>query len=699
MIMPRTMKQTPLVPLIMASAALHAQAVPAPMEVTAHESATIWTQGYGVGNGRLGALSYGEFPKEILVLNEESIFAKSSIVPREGAAEGLKEAREWCARGDYKKADETFRRKVLSNKSSSGSYQQGGLLDVQWQDLPPSTSFSRKLDMKHGKAQMDVHFADGALKTELVAAPYADCIAYRMTCTLPKGCTVTLSLRHPDKKSVITPARDGWILQGQGHNGGTRFENAVRVQAIDGHVSQDGGILRIDNCKELLVLSSTKTDYNSREPDSPLKNNLADLNRNILDAASRAGWKKLEQETAKYFSERMMRCQVDIGDTPAEIAQKTTPERIQLVKQGGKDPDLIEQLFQFGRYCIIANTRPGALPCGLQGLWNPDLNAAWKGCFFLNINCQMNQWPADVTGLGEYHRPFLEFVVSLQPGGEKFARFLKLDGFCFGHNVDCWKETYYIGSVPEYSASLMNGAWACAHLMDSYRFTGDKAFLKKSLPILESNARFIMSWFQKDGKGRYISGPGTSPENVFRVQDETGKKISLSVSNGCSHDLLLGREALRNYITACRELGINTPVLAKARQFLPRIPQPAIGKDGRIREWLEPFEEVQKGHRHISHLYGLFPGNEWDVLNTPEYAAAVKKSVDYRRSFTGKNGICTGWSTAWLINMYATLGCGNDAEERIYTQLKKYINPNLFDMHPPTRSTATSAWRPAWPNA
>ena len=683
MIMPRTMKQTPLVPLIMASAALHAQAVPAPMEVTAHESATIWTQGYGVGNGRLGALSYGEFPKEILVLNEESIFAKSSIVPREGAAEGLKEAREWCARGDYKKADETFRRKVLSNKSSSGSYQQGGLLDVQWQDLPPSTSFSRKLDMKHGKAQMDVHFADGALKTELVAAPYADCIAYRMTCTLPKGCTVPLSLRHPDKKSVITPARDGWILQGQGHNGGTRFENAVRVQAIDGHVSQDGGILRIDNCKELLVLSSTKTDYNSREPDSPLKNNLADLNRNILDAASRAGWKKLEQETAKYFSERMMRCQVDIGDTPAEIAQKTTPERIQLVKQGGKDPDLIEQLFQFGRYCIIANTRPGALPCGLQGLWNPDLNAAWKGCFFLNINCQMNQWPADVTGLGEYHRPFLEFVVSLQPGGEKFARFLKLDGFCFGHNVDCWKETYYIGSVPAYSASLMNGAWACAHLMDSYRFTGDKAFLKKSLPILESNARFIMSWFQKDGKGRYISGPGTSPENVFRVQDETGKKISLSVSNGCSHDLLLGREALRNYIAACRELGINTPVLAKARQFLPRIPQPAIGEDGRIREWLEPFEEVQKGHRHISHLYGLFPGNEWDVLNTPEYAAAVKKSVDYRRSFTGKNGICTGWSTAWLINMYATLGCGNDAEERIYTQLKKYINPNLFDMHPP----------------
>lgn len=205
----------------MASAALHAQAVPAPMEVTAHESATIWTQGYGVGNGRLGALSYGEFPKEILVLNEESIFAKSSIVPREGAAEGLKEAREWCARGDYKKADETFRRKVLSNKSSSGSYQQGGPAGRPVAGPPPFHFFLQKAGHETREGPNGRPFCGtGQLKTELVAAPYADCIAYRMTCTLPKGCTVTLSLRHPDKKSVITPARDGWILQGQGHNGG-----------------------------------------------------------------------------------------------------------------------------------------------------------------------------------------------------------------------------------------------------------------------------------------------------------------------------------------------------------------------------------------------------------------------------------------------------------------------------------------------
>lgn len=231
----------------------------------------------------------------------------------------------------------------------------------------------------------------------------------------------------------------------------------------------------------------------------------------------------------------------------------------------------------------------------------------------------------------------------------------------------------------------MNGAWACAHLVDSYRFTGDREDLKKSLPILESNARFIMSWFEDDGEGRYLSGPGVSPETGFYAPDGTGPNVLSYVSNGTSHDQLLGREALRNYIYACGELGVRTPTLLKAVQFLRKIPQPAIGPDGRVQEWRQPFEEMQKGHRHISHLYGLFPGTEWDVLTTPEYAEAVRKSADFRRKYAdmGNNGIRTGWSTAWLINLYAALGDGNAAEDRMYTMLKHYINSNLFDLHPP----------------
>ena len=667
------------------AAAVPLRAAPAPMQATSTESARIWTDGYGTGNGRLGILSFGVFPKEIVVFNEGSIFAKKNFQMKEGAAEALDKARELCKEGKYRSADQVFRKDILPPGSIAGDYQQGGLLQVEFQGLPAAASYRRTLDMQRGKASTRVQFGTGELSTEILAAPSSDCAAYRITCTLPAGCHVALDLQHPDPSARIDARPDGWVLTGQGSNGGTQFENRVVILAPGAAISRKGKTVVLDSAREVLVLSSTSTDYNIRKPEEPLTHSLADKNRQILAKAQKKGWKKLAAETEDYFSRLMMRCQVDLGDSPPEVSAMTTPERLERVKQGEKDPDLLEQLFQFGRFCTIVHTRPGQLPCGLQGLWNPELRAAWMGCYFLNINSQMNQWPSYATGLGEFQRPYLEFVRSLRPHGEEFARFIKRDGFCFGHYTDCWKRTYFSGNNPEWGASLMNGAWACAHLVDSYRFTGDREDLKKSLPILESNARFIMSWFEEDDQGHYLSGPGVSPETGFYTPDGTGPNVLSYVSNGTSHDQLLGRESLRNYIYACGELGIRTPTLVKAVQFLKKIPQPAIGSDGRVLEWRQPFEEMQKGHRHISHLYGLFPGTEWDVLNTPEYAAAVRKSADFRRKYAdkGNNGIRTGWSTAWLINLYAALGDGNAAEDRMYAMLRHYINSNLFDLHPP----------------
>lgn len=678
----KTVKHIPLFCLLLASASL--QAAPAPMQVTSTEPARKWTEGYGTGNGRLGILSFGVFPKETIVLNEGSIFAKKDFRMKEGAAEALDKARRLCSEGKYRSADQVFQKEILVG-TIAGDYQQGGLLQVEFQGLPAQTSYRRTLDMQRGKASTRVQFSTGELTTEILAAPVSDCAAYHISCTLPSGCRIALDLQHPDPSAQITARPNGWVLTGQGSNGGTRFENTVLVLAPGASVTRQGKTVILDSAKEVLVLSSTSTDYNIRKPESPLTHHLADKNTQILEKARKKGWKKLAEETEDYFSRLMMRCQVDLGDSPPQVSAMTTSQRLERVRQGETDPDLLEQLFQFGRFCTIVHTRPGQLPCGLQGLWNPEMRAAWMGCYFLNINSQMNQWPSHVTGLGEFQRPYLEFVRSLRPYGEEFARFLQRDGFCFGHYTDCWKHTYFSGNSPEFAASLMNGAWACAHLVDNYRFTGDREDLKKSLPILESSARFIMSWFEDDGQGRFLSGPGVSPETGFHAPDGTGPNVLSYVSNGTSHDQLLGREALRNYIYACRELGIHTPTLAKAAPFLRNIPQPAIGPDGRVQEWQKPFEEMQKGHRHISHLYGLFPGTEWDVLNTPQYAEAVRKSADFRRKYAdmGNNGIRTGWSTAWLINLYATLGDGNAAEDRMYIMLRHYINPNLFDLHPP----------------
>lgn len=655
------------------------------MQVTSGEPARTWTEGYGTGNGRLGVLSFGVFPKETVVLNEGSIFAKKNFRMKEGAAEAVDKARRLCREGKYRSADQVFRQEILPPGSIAGDYQQGGLLQVEFQGLPVPSSYRRTLDMQRGKASTRVQFGTGELTTEILAAPSSDCAAYHIACTIPAGCRIVLNLRHPDPSARIAVNPDGWTLTGQGSNGGTRFENRVVILAPGASISRQGTTVILDSAREALVLSSTSTDYNIRKPEAPLTHSLTDKNRKTLERAQKKSWKNLAAETEQYFSRLMMRCQVDLGDSPPQVSAMTTPERLERVKQGKKDPDLLEQLFQFGRFCTIVHTRPGQLPCGLQGLWNPEMRAAWMGCYFLNINSQMNQWPSRVTGLGEFQKPYLEFVRSLRPYGEEFASFLHRDGFCFGHYTDCWKHTYFSGNNPEFAASLMNGAWACSHLVDSYRFTGDREDLKKSLPILESNARFIMSWFEDDGNGHFLSGPGVSPETGFYAPDGTGPKVLSYVSNGNSHDQLLGRESLRNYIYACRELGVRTPTLAKAARFLRNIPQPAIGPDGRVQEWQRPFEEMQKGHRHISHLYGLFPGTEWDVLNTPEYAAAVRKSADFRRKYAdmGGNGIRSGWSTAWLINLYAALGDGNSAQDRMYTMLKHYINPNLFDLHPP----------------
>lgn len=445
---PATLKHSFL--LCLFAAAVPLWAIPAPMQVTAATPARVWTEGYGTGNGRLGILSFGVFPKETVVLNEGSIFAKKNFQMREGAAEALDKARELCKEGKYRSADQLFRKNILPPGNIAGDYQQGGRLQVEFQGLPSPSSYQRTLDMRRGKATTRAQFGTGELTTEILAAPSSDCAAYHIACTMPSGCRVSLNLEHPDPSARIVAQPNGWVLEGQGSNGGTRFENTVVILAPGASVTRKGSTIILDSAREVMVLSSISTDYNIRKPEAPLTHSLAAKNARILAKAQKAGWKKLAAETEDYFSRLMTRCQVDLGDSPAGVSTMTTAQRLERVKQGKKDPDLLEQLFQFGRFCTIAHTRPGQLPCGLQGLWNPELRAAWMGCYFLNINSQMNQWPSHVTGLGEFQRSYLDFVRSLRPHGEEFARFIKRDGFCFGHYTDCWKRTYFSGNNPEW---------------------------------------------------------------------------------------------------------------------------------------------------------------------------------------------------------------------------------------------------------
>lgn len=651
-----------------------------------------WDEGYGVGNGRLGALTLSGFPKDLLVLNEASIFERKPILVPDGVSAALKEARNACESGDYARADAIFRKSILTNGSIAGNYQQGGLIDVEFFNFPKQKSYRRSLNMEHGVAGCEIVFENGKkLKTELLACPSPELIAYFAETDLPDGADADFTLRHPYTRTRISfSGENTFCISGQGGNGGTKFENHIRFFIEGGKISVAGTKVSVRRAKKILVVSSTATDYDysgvpgSRKAlESPAAKALHSV-RKISD------WETLRENTHRHFSERMNRCVIDLGNSPAEIRTMTTRERVARMKNetDARDPDLLELLFQFGRYCLISNSRPGALPCGLQGLWNPHLNAAWMGCYFFNINCEMNYWCADPTGLGEYHQAFTDFILRLKPKGEAFAKQIGHEGFCFGHYADCFGDTYFAGNHPEWAASLMNGAWICAHIVDAYRFDNDKKRLEAALPLLESNAKFILSWFQPDSRypNKRLAGPGVSPETGFFYKDPaTGTRKMAYVSAGTTHDQLLGREALRNYIFACDELGkTKGSVYTAAKIALPDIPVPKINADGRVPEWVEDFEEWQPGHRHVSHLYGLFPGNEWDILNTPDYAAAVRKSLDKRRTDQEARGtLHPGWSEAWWINLYATLGNGNTAHALMNRMIARYINPNLFDIHPP----------------
>lgn len=676
-----------LLPLLVAAcAATPLFSAPTGLVLSADSPAVKWDEAYGTGNGRVGAIAYGAFPKSTVVLNETSIYSVAPDPARDTARAALAKARELCAAGDFVAADALMKAEVLPKTSAGGDYRPAGFLEIERRGFDKPASFRRELDMGSGLASETATFVSGKSKykvrTEIISAclPW-DVVAVRITSDRPEEFAFGLT----NERALNTSLAAGEItLSGDaGGKGGTLFETRLRVlPGRDGTLREDAGKLVVSGAREILVLVAMTTDFDIAHPDTPSGRLRSAVNIALLDDAAKAGWGRLRGETANYFRDAMSRCVVDLGDSKPEVLKRTTPERIELLRKGGDDPDMIEQMFQFGRYCTVTASRPDALPPGLQGIWNPMQDPPWFGSYTVNINAEMNQWPTETTGLGEFHRPFVDFVRGALPTGEAFAKAIGHEGFCFGHGCDVRRRTYFGRNATEWGASLMNGAWLGSHLVERYRFGGDRDDLKKSLPYLRESARFVLSWFSQDAKtGEWISGPGASPENSFFVTGSDGKKAKIAVSAGCAYDQTLGRQALRDYLFACEETGGRKDELyAKAAARLAKTPPPKIGADGRIMEWREPYEEAEKQHRHVSHLLGLFPGNEYNPAERPEYVAAARKSLDSRLAAGGGN---TGWSAAWMANLYANTGDGEKSLAMLRRILSKYTNPNLFNMHPP----------------
>ena len=363
---------------------------------------------------------------------------------------------------------------------------------------------------------------------------------------------------------------------------------------------------------------------------------------------------------------------------PRFVASMPTDDRLERVKKGETDLGLEALYFQFGRYLLIASSRPGGLPANLQGLWNDSMFPPWDSDYHLNINLQMNYWPAEVTNLAELHQPLFDYLESLREPGRKTARVhYGANGFVAHHISDIWGFTTP-GDRPRSGLWPTGAAWLTQHLWEHYLFNPDRAFLAKAYPVMKEAAEFFLDYLVEDPRapGRLVSGPSVSPENRYRLPN--GQVGILSMGPSMDHQIIAG--LFTQVIRASEILGVDADFRDRVAATKKRLPPPAIGKHGQIQEWAEDYDEPDPGHRHISQLFALHPGDQITVHGTPELARAARATIERRLANGGGH---TGWSRAWIINFWARLQDGEQAYANYQALLAKSTLPNLWDLHPP----------------
>ena len=545
---------------------------------------------------------------------------------------------------------------------------------------PSDATYRRSLDLDTATA-VTTFTRDGVTYTrETFASPVDDCIVTRITADKPGSISVDITLDRPADFTTQAVGDNALRMFGQAAHGdkhlGVKYEAQLLALNANGSIAARDNTLVVRNADSLVLLLTSATDYHFANPAEPLKRDLAATCRAILDAAGGKSYARLKDAHIAEHRRLFRRVNLDLGSTDA--AKTPTDDRLRAVQQGTDDPHLASLYFQFGRYLLISCSRPGTMPSNLQGLWNDALEAPWHADYHININIQMNYWPAELTNLSECHEPFFRLAEGLIPAGRKTARDVyNCRGFVAHHTTDAWLFTAPLGDVG-YGMWPMGAAWCTQHFMEHYRFTGDLDFLRRrAYPILKEASLFFLDWLVEDpATGRLVSGPSNSPENTFIGPD--GKRVNLSMGPSMDQEIIW--DTFTNTLEAAGILGIDDDFTKDVAAALDRLAMPQIGSDGRLMEWAREFKEAEPGHRHVSHLFAVHPGRQYTFRTSPEMMAAARKSIEYRLAHGGGH---TGWSRAWIINFWARFRDGDKAHENVVALLAKSTHPNLFDNHPP----------------
>ena len=633
------------------------------------EPASYWTEALPLGNGRLGAMVFGGIKREIIQLNEDTLWSGKPIErAKRGAAEYLDEARQFLFDGKYEQGQKLVYEKIMGTRLNRGvhTYQALGNLEFVFEYEGASvTQYQRQLDLDEGIAAVQYKVGDVAYRREVFASTPDKAVIMRLTADKPGALSFRLSMTRSRDAEVVAEGDDRLVMTGHVDGGnGVRFAAQLRVISEGGKCSRDGSGLRVENADSVLVILAAGTDYRGEEPKKTC--------RGRLEAALAKKYIVLRESHLRDHRALFRRVDLDLGET--EAAALPTDKRRDGLKAGGSDPQLLALYFQLGRYLLMASSRPGTMAANLQGIWAGGLTPPWNADFHININLQMNYWPAEVCNLSECHEPMFDLIDELRPRGRITAReTYDCRGWVAHHTTDAWWFTDVIG-LPQYGMWPMGGAWCCQHLWERYQFGGDREFLAdRAYPAMKEAALFFLDWLTKDPRtGFLVSGPSTSPENKFITADY---KQYGNLSMGPTMDHMIIYDLFTNCIEASDILGIDKQFRGKLEKALSRLAPVGVGKDGRIMEWPQDFHEEDPGHRHMSHLFGLHPGRQITREKTPELYRAARKSVDGRIA-SGYRGV--GWSLAWVVSFFARLRDGEAACDHL-EQLVGQSSNNLFN--------------------
>ncbi len=640
-----------------------------------------WVEALPIGNGRLGAMVYGDPSIETIQLNEITVWGgQPNRNDNPNAREALPEVRRLIFAGKYKNAQNLIDQKFISKISQGMPYQTVGNLRLVFPGHEHYTDYYRELDIAKA-VETTRYTVDGVRYESQAFASFPDqVVIVRISSDKPGSINFSASMDRPAAVKISTRSDNTLIMSGvtgdcDSVKGKVQFQAQVEILADGGAVHATDTALAVTNANRATLyisIASSVKNYADISADAGAR-----AEAYLRDALKKTSEQALRDNVAAY-QKFFNRVSLDLGVT--DSVKNPTDVRIARFAQSN-DPQLVALYFQFGRYLLISCSQPGSQPATLQGLWNDQLYPPWDSKYTVNINTEMNYWPSEQTNLSEMNEPLIQMIRELSVTGRQTAETMYgAKGWVLHHNTDLWRingpiDGSFWGMWP------MGGAWLCQHLWEKYEFNGVKKYLESVYPIMKGAVEFFLSFLiEYPGHDWLVVCPSVSPENAPASHPES------SISAGTTMDNQLLFDLFSKTIRAARILGKDKEFVARVDEALKRLPPMQVGQHGQLQEWIQDWDNPEDHHRHVSHLYGVYPSNQISPFRTPELFDAARRSLIYRGDPS------TGWSMNWKINLWASFLDGNHAYKLISNQInlvdkpqfeKGGTYPNMFDAHPP----------------